>query len=117
MLLLNQIAKLPMAGRLLPRRLDFGIEKLKAGSPVRLEQSPLLPLAASAMTTTLAPCGGFFFNYISSLLMTVSPSQTYNRNLPVTFDVHFDCKHFLSFSQAKNLGYFTPFDLFLANFP
>ena len=68
MLLLNQIAKLPMAGRLLPRPLDFGIERLKGGSPVRLEQFPLLPLAASAMSTTLAPCGGFCFNCISSFL-------------------------------------------------
>ena len=56
-----------MAG-LLPKRLDFGIEKLKAGSRVRLEKFPLLPFAASAMTMTLAPRGGFFLDYISSFI-------------------------------------------------
>ena len=77
MLLLNQIAKLPIAGLLLPRRLDFGIEKLKAGSPVRLEQFPLLPFAASAMTTTLASVGASFSTpYLSSFVMTVSPSNS-----------------------------------------
>ena len=35
----------------------------------------------------------------------------------VTFYVHFDCKQFLSFSQAKNSSHFTPFDLSSVNFP
>ena len=61
MLLLNQILKLSMAGLLLPEQLAFGIEKLKAGFLVRLKIFSLLPFATSVMTTTLAPCGGFFF--------------------------------------------------------
>ena len=48
--------------------------------------------------------------------MTVSPSQIYQRNFLVTY-VHFDCNHFLSFRQARNLRHFTSFDLFSANFP
>ena len=76
MLLLNQIAKLPLASVLPPKLFDFGIEKLKAGFPVRLEKFPLLPFAASAMTTTLAPCGAFFSTmHLRSFVMTVSPSQ------------------------------------------
>ena len=67
MLLLNQITNLPMAG-LLPKWLDFGIEKLKAGSQVRLGKFPLLPFAAPAMTMTLALHGGFFSNCIFSFL-------------------------------------------------
>ena len=74
MLLFNQIAKLPLAGVLPPKLFDCGIEKLKAGSPVRLEKFPLLPFAASAMTTAIAPCGAFFSTMHLRSLMTVSPS-------------------------------------------
>ena len=65
MLLLNQIAKLPLAGVLPPKLFDFGIEKLKAGFPVRLEKFPLLPFADD---NDPCPMWGLLFNYASSFL-------------------------------------------------
>ena len=118
MLLLNQVAKLPMAGLLLPKQLDFGIEKLKAGFPVRLNNFPLLPFAASAMTTTLPRVGASCSTvYLRTIAMTVSPSQIYKKSFLVTLYVHLDCNQFLSFSQAKNSSHFTPFDLSSVYFP
>ena len=68
MLLLNQMAKLPLAGVLPLKLFDFGIEKLKAAFLVRLEKFPLSPISCLCDDNDPCPVWGLPFSYASSFL-------------------------------------------------